>query len=293
MSLSAIRQVVIYTGHHSHPLLGPYLENVRKRVAMFENLNRYRIMRGRAPWKVVQVPGETLIQKLNDPMHTLLGIPAGQSTNLDRVFSSDQLSFINKFFENGGRGYLTCGASYWASKIRIYNGLCSEQPTQRKLIVKKSRLPLFEGVASGPICQHPSPTYKVGFYSDAVEVESSKKRCTILLSGGGSFHIPKEDKNTKVLARYPHSELIRCGKPTEECNRSDIAAILVKIKRGAAILAMFHPYYSSQDIDPERYNAAFPGSGTNWTRIVEKLSSEEHRMNFVLDNFLIPLEDSI
>lgn len=186
---------------------------------------------------------------------------------------------------------MTCGASYWASKTRMYNDLCTEQPTERKLIVKKSRLPLFNGVASGPICLHASPTYKVGFYSDAVEVMSGKRRCTILLSGGGSFHIPKADVNTKVLARYPHSELIRCGKSKEECFRSDIAAILVRIKKGSAILSMFHPYYSSQDIDPERYSKAFPGSGTNWARIAEKLSSEEIRMNFVLDNFLIPLED--
>lgn len=291
MSLSAIKQVVIYTGHHTHPLLGPYAENVRKRIQMFENLNHYRIIRGRNPWRVVQSPGERLVQHLHDPKHTLLALPAGQSTNLDTVFSSDQLGIIQNFFENGGRGYLTCGASYWASKIRMYNDLCTEQPTQRKLIIKKSRLPLFKGTATGPLCPHASPTYKVGFYSDAVEVESCKTRCTILLSGGGSFHIPKEDKETQVLAKYPHSELMRCGKSKEECFRSEIAAILVKIKRGAAILSMFHPYYNSKDIDAQRYNEAFPGSGTNWARVAAKLSSEENRMNFVLDSLLFPLED--
>jgi len=291
-SLFPIRQVVIYTGHHTHPLLGPYAENIRKRVEMFEKLNSYRKTRGRDPWQVVQIPGENLLKTLNNPKHTLLVIPAGQSTHLDRVFSWQELDFLkHRFFEEGGRGYLNCGSAYWASETRVYSDLCTEQPTARKLLVKKSLIPLFKGTASGPICLHSSPTYKVGFFSDAVTVTSKKKTCTILLSGGGSFHPKKEDKDVKVLAKYPHSELIRCGKSPNECSHSDIAAILVRIKKGAAILSMFHPYYGSQDLDPERYNRAFPGSGTNWERIVAKLSPEETRMNFVLENFLLPLED--
>lgn len=290
-SLFPFRQVVIYTGHHTNPLLGPYADNIRKRVDMFEKLNAYRKMRGRDSWKIIQAPGESLTQSLHDPKHTLLVIPAGQSTHLDHVFSSKQLGFLKGFFEKGGRGYLNCGSAYWASRIRMYSDLCMEQPTERKLIIKRSRMPLFTGTASGPICRHSSPTYKVGFFSDAVKVVSGQKSCTILLSGGGSFQIRREDANTQVLAKYPHSELIRCGKSPEECVHSDIAAILVKVKKGAAILSMFHPYYGSKDLDPERYNQAFPGSGTNWERIVAKLSSEENRLEFVLDNFLLPLED--
>lgn len=292
VNLFPIRQVVIYTGHQTNPLLGPYAANIQKRIEMFEKLNAYRTIRGRNPWKVVQVSGENLIQKLNDPKNTLLVIPAGQSTHLDKVFSGQQLHFLKHcFFEKGGRGYLNCGSAYWASETRVYSDLCTEQPTERNLIVKKSLIPLFKGTASGPICLHSSPTYKVGFFSDAVTVTSGGKNCTILLSGGGSFLPQRDDPNVKILARYPHSELIRCGKSKEDCTHSDIAAILVRIKQGAAILSMFHPYYGSQDLDPERYNRVFPGSGSNWERIVEKLSSEEHRLSFVLENFLFPLED--
>lgn len=287
-----IRQVVIYTGHQTNPLLGPYAENVRKRVEMFEKLNAYRKARGREAWKIVQAPGENLIGKLQDPKHTLLVIPAGQSTHLDKVFSFQQLEFLKRrFFEVGGRGYLNCGSAYWASKTRVYSDLCTEQPTERRVIVKKSQLPLFKGTASGPLCPYSSPTYKVGFFSDAVTVTSGKRNCTILLSGGGSFHPAKDDPDVQILARYPHSELIRYGKSPEQCSSAEIAAILVRIKKGAAILSMFHPYYSSHDLDPERYERAFPGSGTNWRRIVKQLSSEEHRLSFVLENFLFPLED--
>lgn len=291
-SFFPIRQVVIYTGHQTHPLRGPYAENVRKRVEMFEKLNGYRKMRGRDPWEILQVPGEELTQSLRDPKRTLLVIPAGQSTHLDKVFSLPQVQFIQqRFFEEGGRGYLNCGSAYWASETRMYNDLCSEEPTERKMLVKKSHIPLFRGVASGPLCLHSSPNYKVGFFSDAVTVVSGKKKCTILLSGGGSFHPQTGDGNVEILAKYPHSELIRCGKSPQECTALENAAILVRVKKGAAILSMFHPYYSSQDLDPERYNQAFPGSGTNWERIVAKLSPEETRLSFVLEHFLFPLED--
>ncbi len=292
-SISPIQKVVIYTGHHTNRVLGPYAENIRKRVEMFEKLNAYRETRGRNLWKVVQTSGEQLTKMLDNPRNTLLVIPAGQSTHLDQVFSPEQLHFLqHDFFEKGGKGYLNCGSAYWASRTRIYNDVCTEQPMSRKQIVKESLIPLFQGTASGPICLHSSPTYKVGFFSDAVTVASGKRTCTVLLSGGGSFHLPKDDANTKVLARYLHADLIRCGKSPDECSHSDIAAILVRIQKGAAILSMFHPYYGPQDLDPERYNQAFPGSGTNWERIVANLSSEENRMSFVLEKFLFPLEDS-
>ncbi len=289
--LFPIERVVVYTGH-KHPLLGPYAESIKKRIEMLKELNIYREERGRKPWRVEESSGEDLVETLYNPKRTLLVIPAGESTRLDQVFSADQLHFIqHDFFEKGGRGYFNCGSAYWASKTRVYNDLCSEQPTQRKLLVKKSRIPLFNGITSGPICTHPSPSYKVGFFSDAVKVTSQNSSCTFLLSGGGSFHPKKGDLNVRVLAKYPHAELIRCGKSPDECADLENAAILVRIQRGAALLWMVHPYYSSQDLDPERYEQTFPGSGTNWKRIVQNLSSKEHRMNFVLEKFLFPLED--
>ncbi len=73
--------------------------------------------------------------------------------------------------------------------------------------------------------------------------------------------------------------------------KSDIAAILVRIERGAALLSMFHPYYGSQDLDPKRFRIAFPESSTNSEKIAAKLSPEKTRMSFVLEKFLFPLKD--
>lgn len=292
MSLFPIRTVIIYTGHRNHPLLGPYMTNVQKRIEMFTALNFYRQARGRDPWHIKPVSGENLLHALDDPKYSLLVIPAGQSTHLDEVFSSKQLTFLKKFFfEQGGRGYFNCGSAFWVSQKRIYSDVCAVQPTQRNVIEKESRLPLFSGTATGPICMHPSPSYKVGFYLDAIQVTNSNRTCTILLSGGGSFQPKPGDAHVKVIAKYPHSELMRCGKTAQECPSIDIAAILLRLGKGGAVLSMFHPYYSSQDIDPVRYEQAFPGSGTNWKRIVKQLSSDEERLGFVLEKFLFPLED--
>src|SRR5437868_5663865 len=107
-----IKQVLVYEGHKKHPLFGPYPENVIKRIKMFELLNSYR----RQKWTVSTSPGEELIGKLKqtNPEETLLVIPAGQSSNLDKVFTLAQTQFIKeKFFEEGGRGYFNCGSAYW------------------------------------------------------------------------------------------------------------------------------------------------------------------------------------
>ena len=156
--------------------------------------------------------------------------------------------------------------------------------------MKTSNLPLFQGAAYGPLCPYPGNKYKVGFYSDAVRVASGKDECTIYLSGGGSF-VPDPDQPVKVLVRYPVSELERHGKPPEEHSLWENATILVPVGKGAALLSMFHPYYGPNDIDVERYNEAFPDSGTNWKEVHRKLSSHDVRMRFVLDNMITPLEN--
>jgi glutamine amidotransferase-like uncharacterized protein len=291
--LYPIRQVMIYAGHQNNPLLGPYFENIGKRIAMFNALNSYREQRGRLPWRVTVVAGEKIIDELAiiRPQETLLVIPAGQSTNLDRVFSSEELDHIQKFLAVGGRGYFNCGSAYWVSNQRVYSDLCTEQPEERKTIVKPARLPLFHGVARGPLCSYPGKKYNVGFFSDAVEVTSGKESCTILLSGGGCFIPDKSDQKLRVLVRYSEAELFRLKKTKEECKAWQNAAILVSVGKGAAMLSMFHPYYGSKDIDVEAYERNFPDSGTNWKAIHEKLSSVDMRMRFVLNSMLIPLED--
>lgn len=286
-----INKVIIYEGHKKNPFFGPYPENVGKRIQMFNLLNSYR----ERSWKVVPIGGEELIQVLKeeDPKETLLVIPAGQSTRLDKVFSVKDTHFLKEeFFSKGGRGYFNCGSAYWVSSKRIYKDLCEEAPEVRKPIVKTTNLSLFQGIAEGPLCPFPGKKYQVGFFSDAVDVEGEHGSCTIFLSGGGSFMVDEsaQDQQVKVLVRYPHSELIRHGKKKEECAKWEKAAIMVKVDQGAVLLSMFHPYYGPKDIDAEAYERALPDCGTNWRDVQSRLSPLDVRMQFVMRSMLGKLE---
>ncbi|HSW87427.1 MAG TPA: BPL-N domain-containing protein [Rhabdochlamydiaceae bacterium] len=292
--LYPINHVMVYKGHEKNPLLGPYSENVMKRIQMFNLLNEYRREIQRPAWKVTSVAGEEIIDALKDsnPKETLLVIPAGQSTNLDKVFSIAQTSFIkNDFFANGGRGYLTCGSAFWSSETRVFHDLCTEQPEERKTIVKKSKLPLFEGIAEGPLCPYPGKKYQVGFYSDAVIVTDGEDVCTVYLSGGGSFFPGNSSQKVKVLVKYVHSELVRLGKTLQECKTWENAAIMVSVGKGAALFSSFHPYYSSNEINLKAYEEIFGDCGTNWKAVKENLSPIDVRMRFVLKAMLDPLEN--
>jgi len=288
-----IHQVLVYKGHVQNPLLGPYSYNIVKRIKMFNELNKYREEIQRPAWNVTTVAGEHLIDTLttHNPQETLLVIPAGQSTNLDKVFSDDQIAMVKNFFNEGGRGYLTCGSAYWASKKRVYKDLCTEQPEHANTIIKTSRLPLFQGVAEGPLCPYPGKKYQVGFLSDAVKVTDGKDFCTIYLSGGGSFLLNQCTQKVKVLVKYLPNELIQRGK--QDWQQWQNAVIMAPIGQGGVLLSMFHPYYGPNDIDVELYEKHFPQSecGTNWRKVKESLSPIDVRMQFVLKSMLNPLED--
>lgn len=289
--MTAIKTVVIYTGHKTTETPGVYADNCAKRVEMFNELNPYREKMGRPRWLVKETTGEGLIKTLSTekPEETLLVIPAGQSSHLDKVFSVAQLTFLNEeFFQNGGRAYLNCGSAYWTAKKRIYDDVCVVQPESPTRMEKDSRLPLFDGIATGPLCPFPATKYKVGFFSDAMEVTDGEDTCTIYLSGGGCFTLPETTgQKQKVLVRYLSDELSRHNKEKDWEN----AAILTSVGKGAALLSMFHEYYGPEDIDTERYEAAFPDSGSDWGAIHRRLSSTDERMNFVLMSMLNPLED--
>ncbi|MES2345397.1 MAG: BPL-N domain-containing protein [Chlamydiota bacterium] len=292
--LNPIHQVIIYKGHEKNRLLGPYPENIIKRIDMFKGLNRYRKEIHRPEWKVTVAAGEELVDVLkdNDPKKTLLVIPAGQSSHLDKVFSLAENSFIkDEFFKQGGRGYFNCGSAYWISEKRIYHDLCTEAKEEKKTIVKVSNLPLFKGVSEGPLCPYPGKKYKVGFFSDAVTVTDGKTPCTIYLSGGGSFFPDESAQKVKVLVKYLPKELERLGKPLPECTKWEKAAMMVSVEKGAALISMFHPYYGPNDFDVEMYEKAFPECGTDWKAVKERLSPLDIRMRFVLNSMLAPLED--
>lgn len=294
--LPPIQRVIVYKGHETHPLFGPYKENIVKRIEMFNYLNQYRQREGKSTWTVTAVAGEHLTDALKEsPEKTLLVIPAGQSTRLDKVFSIAETTFIkDKFFSEGGRGYFNCGSAYWVSQWRKYQDMHEEQPLKRDPVIKKTQLPLFQGISHGPLCPYPGIEYKVGFFSDAVRITDGKNECTIYLSGGGSFIVPsphESEQRIKVLARYLPSELERHGKKPQEFPEWENAVIMVSIGKGAALLSMFHPYYGAHDIDVESYERTFFNSGTNWKAVKERLSPLDVRMRFVFDRMLTPLEE--
>ncbi len=285
-SFPYIRQVLVYAGHKQHPLFGPYVDNIVKRIDMFKYLNSYREREGKPTWKVDAVVGEDLVATMEreDPKETLFVVTAGQSSHLDKVFSVAQTTFIKEqFFARGGLGYFNCGSAYWASNKRVYSDLCTEQPSERSPLIKPSNLPLFDGTAIGPLCPFPGKQYKVGFFSDAVTISDGTKECCIYLSGGGSFIIPPSSQKVRVLAKYHPSELRRLGIKEEDVSRLENAAIMISVGEGAGLLTMFHPYYGSQDFDVERYEKAFPDCGTNWRAVQERLSSLDVRMQFAFD----------
>ncbi len=291
-ALRPFESVVIYQGHKSKTEAGPYWDNVVKQTEMFHLLNEDRKEKRERLWTVIPTDGEKLVEELrkHDPHKTLLVLPAGQSTNYDVVFSVVEKAFVlNEFFLKGGRVYATCGAAYWLTETREFNGLCAASPLVKQMIVKTNALALFKGVAKGPLCPFPGEKYKVGFYSDAVVVKdrASDLECTVLLSGGGSF-FPMEspDQQVQVLVHYKREELERLRFGAEFEN----AVVFVKRGEGAALLSMFHPYYSLSDSDAERYAVAFSDAGTDWHALHSRISSLQERIRFMREAMLDPLE---
>ncbi len=294
--IPSISHVKVYAGHPTRPAFGPYRDSIEKRVKMLADLNFLRQMDQRRPWEIERVHGEHLTAALNrcDPQNTLLVMPAGESTKLDQVFTQEETDFLlNDFFARGGRGYFTCGAAYWASSKRIYKDLCEEQPRHAQTIVRQSKLPLFLGTAEGPLCPYPGKEYKVGFYSDAVNVTGDKSACTVYLGGGGSFLLENSvnQQRVSVLAQYKLSELQRIGKCAAEYTKWKNAAIMVSVGKGAALLSMFHPYYGQSDINVEIYKRVFSHCGTDWASVKKRLSPLDVRLNFAYHCMLSRLEN--
>lgn len=298
-TFNPIKQVIIYSGHESHELFGPYYTNIDKMTQMFKLINLFKDRK----WEIAQVPGEKLIERLKkeNPKETLVVIPAGESSKLDKVFSLTQTTFLKEFFEGGGRGFCVCGSAYWVTEKRYYDDLCEVQPETRKLIVKEASLNLCSWNSIGPLCPFPGSKYTPGYFSDAIGVTNGEKECYLYLSGGGSFIKDEpselkpfkkmkrgsdEPETVKVLVRYLPSELLRHKKTKQEEN----AVVMSKVGNGAVLLTMLHPYYGSDDIDVESYEKIFPDCGTNWKKVKDKLSPLDKRLDFVYNSMIEKLE---
>lgn len=277
---SAFRKVLIYTGE------GLYAESLQKHAFIFEYLKKH----SHKPWTLEYVSSSELITRLKrEPKleETLLDIPAGESTKLEKDFSDEQIRVIQKAIGNGMRLFSTCGSSYMLSRERIWNDKCDEQPTRISQIKKSGRFNIFDGIAQGPLSPYPGQTYNSAFFHEAVKVRNSTSTICTLLSGGGAFFPFPSTAQNKVLATYLPSELERLGK--DPC--WEAAIVKCSYGKGSAIMSMIHPGYGKEDIHIESYKKAFPDRKDDWEMIYRSLSSEQQRMDFVetiLREFEIP-----
>lgn len=285
--MNPIHHVLIYTGHAGR---GPYAGEITQRINMFKALIPLRLELGHFPWSVEPFDGQdlALTLKTHRPEKTLVVIPAGPSSELDSVFKDEDTLALREYIKAGGRGYFTCGSAYWVSQTRIYSDISGLHPTERITTEKVSKCPLFAGIARGPLCPFPGHKYKVGFFSDAVEFKAKDgEKCTLLVSGGGSFYLPsRKTPAVDVILEYTEEELKRLGKTPDWKN----AAIRIRQGLGQALLVMTHPYYGPEDIDSERYYQAFPDSGSDWHAIHRRLTAEKERLIFIQKQLIAPLE---
>jgi glutamine amidotransferase-like uncharacterized protein len=248
---------------------GPYRESIVEDLSMIWKVNQLHHNRA---WDIEIVYGEQLIDQLKGKLSsTLLIIPPGKSTDLDNVFTDEQIACIQTAIRDSGLNCLThCGSSYWVSRHRHYE-------TQHQTILKEGRINLFEGTARGPLSPK-AYTYGADFYHEVVDVDINAKigktTVHILLSGGGTFIPDKSDQPMKVLATYSDQTLVAHQKdePWKPC------VISVPFGNGKVVLAM--PIPASGSVDAEAYKKALPDSDVDWDALNKKISSEEVRMAY-------------
>ncbi len=279
-----ITTVYIYAGHQMPTksaaqvqVKGPYAMSVDKHTFMFEKVNEVC----NKQWKILKIYGHEIIRTLSEAIldTTLLVIPAGESSELDEVFSLNEINTIQEAVKKGLRLYATCGSAYWAARKRIWNDRCVIQPETRNEIAKTGKINLFEGIAIGPLSPYPGQTYSTAFFHEAIEIQDlHQQKITVLLSGGGTFFLADQSAQTvKTLAFYSPSELQKHGKGEEWAK----AVISCGYGQGKAILSMLHPGYGAEDIDVQAYNQAFPERKDDWQNIRDSLSPTVKRIEFV------------
>jgi glutamine amidotransferase-like uncharacterized protein len=285
--MAIIRTVFIYAGHHYKEFQsgrwvqktqGPYSISVDKHHFMLSEINK----KYKKQWNISLVHGADLISVLAKAKlsSTLLAIPAGESTELDKSFRKEEIEAIKHATYHEGLSILTtCGSSYWLSKERVWNDRCTVQPDSTDQIRKPSRIGIFNGRAIGPLSPYPGQTYNTAFFHESIALNTRKRTVQVLLSGGGAFFPFKSSQKVKTVASYAPQELTRF-QITPEWAR---AAIAISYGKGKAILSMIHPGYGAEDIDVEAYAAAFPDRADDWKTIRSTLSPLEERLDCVHD----------
>lgn len=252
---------------------GPYNESVDKHLSIFWNVNKIYDKK----WQIKIVYGEQIIEELGkSPLDKIvLVIPAGKSSNLDHVFTNEQLKCIKKAIAVGGMRYFaTCGSAYWSCTSRKYKSLA-------QTLVKPGNLNILHRTAKGPLSPD-SEKHGADFFHEAVEVTAGNLKAKILLSGGGTFkEDPEEptdpllvDQKTVTLAEYSTEFLKLRGKDVswKPC------AISSYYGKGKLILEMANPGY--EKVDAERYKKIFADRTEDWDEINRTISSLAERMAF-------------
>lgn len=272
------RHIQIYDG----PEL--YSQSVDKHLKICEAYRNHC----RKEWDISLVNKERLILNLEKAEsqgtlgQTLLVIPAGESTHVERCFQDIAHKIKRYVGEEGLSVFGTCGSGYALAALRTWTDKCEENPREAKPIVKESLLGLFNGLAAGPLSLCPTEVYNSNFFHEAVEVWTAETKCTVLLSGGGGL-VPLQSashkdiflshQNVKILAKYSEDFLRLKGK---DFNIYSNAVVAFSYGKGKGIISMINPGYGPEDIDLGAYTEHMPGH--DWEKIRNSLSSYNQRM---------------
>ena len=260
-----VSRVLIYTGHRGG--LGPYHESVKGCVDTFTVLAK------RFSWKVCQVRGEDLTSTLAKQVFrkTMLVIPAGPSTILERTFAEEELFNIEDACKKGVKLVLICGSAFLFSHIRAWQA--SEKAL--KSTYKLSKMPLFPGIAKGPLYFSSHKNSDMTFRHQAVELSTKWGKIKLLNSGGGAF--VSEDEGVEVLATYSAEELERLKKATSWKN----AIIKYRLGLGEILMSMVHFELGPEKIDEKMMKHLFRDREKDWAKIKKSLSTDREIYDYI------------
>lgn len=265
--MNSIKSIFIYQGHtlKQEGVIGTYQTDAINRL--------FEIIKFHNPHlEISYVFGEHLIESITNVAldalsSSLLVIPAGESSTLDAVFSTDEIITIQDSTKKGLNLFVTCGSAYWLAKKRLWG--TGKNPSE-----KQSKIGIFPGTAIGPLSHR--------FLHETVKIHRNKRELQVLLSGGGSFVYSSEDANNhhiQVLANYDTEDLKKFGQDAT----LNSAIVACTYGKGKAILSMIHLEYGAEDIDVTAMTRAFPERKENWQQIKTTLASEHERIAFISD----------